>query len=242
MCGRFTLTKKDFRELATMLDASFDEAVASQFRPRYNIAPTDQHWIVRTKQEQRQLLPATWGLINGWAPDAKGAARQINARSESAPSRPAFRDAFETRRCIVPADGFFEWSGTKEARRANWYHAPGGDLLLFAGLYESWRNPQTDVWQRTFTILTTSANEIVEPVHDRMPVILPHERVDDWLHIPATDPAAYAKGVRDLLRPADAGVLVATPVSPRVNSVANDDPACLTPADDRETPAQARML
>ncbi len=225
-----------------MLDASFDEAVASQYRPRYNIAPTDQHWIVRTKRERRELLPATWGLVNSWAPDAKGAARQINARSESAPSRPAFREAFEKRRCIVPADGFFEWSGTKEARRANWYHASDGDLLLFAGLYESWRNPQADAYQRTFTILTTTANEIVEPVHDRMPVILPPERLDDWLHIPSTDPAAYAKSVRELLRPADARVLVASAVSPRVNSVANDDAACLAPADDRETPAQARML
>ncbi len=241
MCGRFTLTKKDFRELATMLDASFDEAIAAQFRPRYNIAPTDQHWIVRTKREQRELLPAIWGLVNSWAPDAKGAARQINARSESAPARPAFREAFEKRRCVVPADGFFEWSGTKEARKPVWYHAPDDGLLLFAGLYESWRNPQTDAWQRTFTILTTSANDVVEPVHDRMPVILAAERLDDWLHIPATDPAAYAKSVRELLRPADAGVIVATPVSSRVNSVANDDAACLASADDRETPA-ARML
>lgn len=241
MCGRYTLTKKDFRDLARELDATFDEAVITQYRPRYNVAPTDQSWIVREKREQRQLMPAGWGLINSWAPDAKGAFKQINVRGETAPSRPAFRDAFESRRCIVPADGFFEWTGPKENRQPVWFHAADESLLLFAGLYESWRNPQDGAWRRTFTILTTSANDLVAPVHDRMPVILPRDVIADWLHVPATDPAGYAKGVRDLLRPAADDVLIATEVSKRVNSVANDDAACLTPAHDRETGAQAGL-
>jgi putative SOS response-associated peptidase YedK len=242
MCGRFTLTRSDFEALAAELDARVRPEHLPLYRPRYNIAPTDDHWILRTKYEERQLIPAKWGLVNSWAADAKGGARQINARSESALTRPAFRDAFESRRCAVPADGFFEWTGAKESRRPFWYHAPDGGLLLFAGLYESWRDPTSDEWLRTFTILTTNANETVEPVHDRMPVVLDRDDLDEWLHVPAQDPAAYAKTVRRLLRPAPADVLVSTPVSSRVNSVQNDDPACLQPALDREPAGTPRLL
>ena len=234
MCGRFTLTRRSMEELATALDAEARPEYAGMYRPRYNIAPTDQHWIVRTKFEQRELLPAAWGLVNSWQTDAKSAFKQINARSETAPSRPAFRDAYERHRCIVPADGFFEWTGTKQARRPIWFHPPDGGLLTFAGLYEYWRKPDSDEWQRTFTILTTAANELVAPVHDRMPVILPPDRIDEWLHMPAAEDAraSYAETLRPMLAPAAEGLLVATEVSPRVNSVANDDPACLTPATD----------
>ncbi len=230
MCGRFTLTRKDFRELAAQLGAEVAPGDAARYRPRYNVAPTDEHWILRTKQEQRQLLPASWGLVNSWAANAKGASRQINARAETALQRAAFRDAFVHRRCVVPADGFFEWRGGKGSRRPLWFHHPHGDLLLFAGLYESWRDPESDAWRRTFTILTTAANEAVAPVHDRMPVILPPDRADDWLFVPAADAAGHAETLGTLLRPAAAEALIATEVSPRVNSVANDDPACLEPA------------
>jgi putative SOS response-associated peptidase YedK len=237
-----TLTRKDFRRLAEELDASVMPEFERLYRPRYNIAPTDDHWIVRTKREERQLLPAKWGLVNSWQTDAKGAFRQINARSETAATSRAFREAFETRRCAVPADGFFEWTGTKDDRRPIWYHAPDGELLLFAGLYESWMEPDTGHWQRTFTILTTEANELVSTVHDRMPVVLPREKLDDWLHVPAEGVESYAKGVRELLRPAAEDVLVATPVSRRVNSVKNDDEACLASADDVEEAAQGRLM
>jgi putative SOS response-associated peptidase YedK len=242
MCGRFTLTRKDFRQLAAELGADFDEVVASLYRPRYNIAPTDQHWVLRMKQEQRQLLPAKWGLVNSWALDMKGAARYINAKSETAPSSRAFRDAFESRRCAIPADGFFEWTGAKEARRPYWYHAPDNGLLLFAGLYESWHDTRTDEWTRTFTILTTDANDIVAPVHDRMPVILPPDRVDEWIFRPAKGAPIDTKARRELRRPAPSGVLVATEVSRRANSVANDDPGVLAPADDREPHEAPRLV
>lgn len=244
MCGRFTLTRKNLEELAASLGAEVMADDVPLYRPRYNIAPTDQHWILRSKREQRQLLAAKWGLVNSWQTDAKGAFKQINARSESAPSRPAFRDAFVHRRCAVPADGFFEWTGTKEARRPIWFHPPDDDLLLFAGLYESWHDPKTDAWQRTFTILTTDANEIVAPVHDRMPVILPPERVEEWLYVPPREPEqeSYAKILRGVLVPAASDVLVATEVSPRVNSVKNDDEACLAPANDREIVESPRLL
>ena len=244
MCGRFTLTRKNLEELGATLDAEVRDEYRKLYRPRYNIAPTDQHWILRTKFEQRQLLPANWGLVNSWQTDAKGAFKQINARSETAATRSAFRDAFERRRCVVPADGFFEWTGAKDARKPIWFHPPDGDLLLFAGLQESWRKPDTDEWTRTFTILTTEANETVAALHNRMPVILPRDRVDEWLFIPAQEDerARYAKSVHSLLVPAANGVLMATEVSTRVNAVANDDPSCLEPANDRETATTPRLL
>ena len=242
MCGRFTLTRRDFRELAALLGADVWQEHAPLYRPRYNIAPTDQHWMLRQKREERQLLPAKWGLVNSWAENAKGAFKQINARSESAARLPAFRDAFARRRCLVPADGFFEWRGAKDARQPFWFHPPDDGLLLFAGLYESWRNPQDGEWQRTFTILTTDANETVSPVHDRMPAILPAAQVDEWLFTPPEGaPPADAGKLRALLRPAPSGALVATEVSPRVNSVKNDDPSVLDPPS--EAPAeQARLM
>ncbi len=242
MCGRFTLTRRDFEQLAAELGAEVRAEDAALFRPRYNIAPTDQHWVLRQKYEQRQLLPAKWGLVNSWAADAKGAFKQINARAETALKRPAFRDAFIERRCVVPADGFFEWIGAKEARRPVWFHAPDDGLLLFAGLYESWHDPQSDAWQRTFTILTTDANGVVASVHDRMPVIVPPERVEEWLFIPAQNKQSRAQDLLALMRPAGDGVLVATEVSRRVNSVANDDADCLALAGDSDLAIEAPRL
>jgi putative SOS response-associated peptidase YedK len=212
-------------ELADELGVPVEALPADLYRPRYNVAPTDPHWIVRVRYEDRQLLPAKWGLVNSWAKDAKRAAMQINARAETVATLAPFRDAFRRRRCIVPADGFFEWTGTKDARQPLWFHREDGALLLFAGLYESWE-PSEGERQRTFTIVTTRANALMAPVHDRMPVILAEEAIDDWLDPRHEDAAALAK----LLVPAPADLLIATPVSQRVNSVKNDDPACLEPA------------
>ncbi|HXH21108.1 MAG TPA: SOS response-associated peptidase [Dehalococcoidia bacterium] len=225
MCGRFTLTRQERSEIAAELGVPVESLPASVYRPRYNIAPTDPHWIVRVRYEDRELLPARWGLVNSWAKDAKRAALQINARAETIATLPPFRDAFRRRRCIVPADGFFEWTGTKEARQPLWFHRPDGRLLLFAGLYETWQ-PAPGERQRTFTIITTRANRLMAPVHDRMPAILLEEAVDDWLDPRREDVEALAK----LLVPAPEGLLAATPVSSRVNSVKNDDPSCLEPA------------
>ena len=144
MCGRFTLTRQEAEELAAELGVPVESL--SNYRPRYNIAPTDQHWIVRTKYEERELLSARWGLVNSWANDGKRAAQQINARAESLAARPAFKDAYAKRRCVVPADGFFEWVGAKGARQPIWFHRLDGGLLLFAGLYESWQ-PKPGEWE-----------------------------------------------------------------------------------------------
>lgn len=226
MCGRFTLTYAQRERLAEELGVNVEEINDADYRPRYNIAPTDPHWIVRMRLEEREILPAKWGLVNTWAKDAKGAARQINARAETIDTSGAFRDAFANRRCVVPADGFFEWVGGGSDRRPIWFHRPDGRLILFAGLYESW--PATpDNWQRTFTIITTEPNTLVAPVHNRMPVILNDDTADRWLDPREEDRQA----LKQLLAPAPDDLLVSLAVSPRVNSVRNDDPACLQPAE-----------
>jgi putative SOS response-associated peptidase YedK len=225
MCGRFTLTYKDHERLEAELGVPAGQIDAKAYKPRYNIAPTDPHWIVRMRYEARQALPARWGLVNSWATDRKQAASKINARAETIARAAPFRDAFEKRRCVVPADGFFDWIGSKEARRPIWFHRPDGRLLLFAGLYESWQ-PEPGTWERTFTIVTTSPNAVVAPVHDRMPVILAEDAVDRWLDPAETDTAL----LQELLVPAPDGLFIATPVSPLANSVKNDEPAVLTPA------------
>ncbi len=125
---------------------------------------------------------------------------------------------------MVPADGFFEWAGPKGARQPYWFHRQDNGLILFAGLYESWQ-PAPDEWEPTFTIVTTDANAALQPVHNRMPVILPDEAVDEWLFARDSDPAE----LKELLVPAADDLLVGTPVSPRVNSIRHDDPACLEP-------------
>jgi len=220
MCGRFTLTYRKAELLAAELGVPVESLL--DYRPRYNIiAPTDPHWIVRMRYEDRELLPAKWGFINFWMTDRKQAFKNINARAETLQRLPSFREAFTRRRCVVPADGFFEWTGAKEDRRPTWFHRSDGGLILFAGLYESWR-PSPAEKERTFTIITTGPNSLLQPIHNRMPVILEDDSVDEWLYVRQTPDS-----LMELLRPARAGLLVTTAVSPRVNSVKNDDPECL---------------
>ena len=209
-------------ELADELDALADDAAAAAYRPRYNVAPTDVHPILRLDRDQRRLEPAVWGFEN-----APGRPPLFNARAETAPIKDSFRGAFVNGRCVVPADGFFEWSGTGENRRPFWLHRADGKLLLFAGLYEP-----SATGDRRFTVLTTQPNTMVAQLHDRMPVILAPEQVDTWLR--RGDPA--------VLQPAPADVLVATPVSTRVNSVRNDDPGCLEPPAPEPAPPAKRQL
>ncbi|MPZ50189.1 MAG: SOS response-associated peptidase [Dehalococcoidia bacterium] len=223
MCGRFTLTYRERQSLADELGVGVDD-IPKDYVPRFNLPPTDPHFIMRLRFEDRQLLPAKWGLVNGWARDSKRAAAQINARAETLSRSSAFRDAFQKRRCAVPADGFFEWTGAGKERQPIWFHRPDGKLILFAGLYESWQ-PQPGQWQRTFTIITTAPNNLISPIHDRMPVILDEDAIDRWLDAKDED----TERLRKLLVPAPDTLLIPTPVSQRVNSVKNDDPACLEP-------------
>jgi putative SOS response-associated peptidase YedK len=223
MCGRFSLTIDDRQLIAALLGVA-PEDVDDSWVPRWNIAPMQEHWIVRPKAggEDRELVRATWGLINHWDRDRNSGARQINARAESLEERPAFRDAFRSARCLVPADGFYEWTGERESRRPFWFHPPQDRLIFFAGLYAEARLPGELRPMTTFTIVTVPASGAVSQIHDRMPAILETETgADEWL----------ARGqstdrLRELLRPASPDALMARAVSRRVNSIAVDDPSC----------------
>ena len=220
MCARVTLTVEDIDELAGMLDAELSPEDARRYKRRYNVAPSDTHWIVEYGADRRVLLPATWGYLPTFPTSPPGRARKplVNVRGEQVGSGHGFRDAFASRRCAVVTDGFFEWDGQ---RRPFWYHRPEGGLVLLAGLYQDASAGDRDP---RFTVLTTRPNKLIAAVHDRMPVIVPAERLDDWLTAPPGDAAA-------LIRPAPEEALIATPVSRRVNAVRNDDPGCLAPAE-----------
>ncbi|MGI8927795.1 MAG: SOS response-associated peptidase [Tepidiformaceae bacterium] len=224
MCGRFTMTYDQLELLAADLGVPVESLPNT--RPRYNIAPTDEHFILREKNETREVLLARWGLVNSWAKDGKRAAAQINARAETIEHAPAFREAFQKRRCVVPSTGFYEWTGPKDARQPLWFHRADNGLVLFAGLYESWM-PRNDEWQRTFTIITTTPNGLMEPIHNRMPVVLSAEAAAEWMDARHARPHDLLR----LLAPAPDDALVIRAVSPLVNSVKNDDPRLLEEAE-----------
>jgi len=215
MCGRFTLTASDIDAAARAFGAEVAREHAARYRPRWNIAPTDEHWIVRLDGAgRRRLVPARFGLER---PDGQ---LVINARSETAATLPTFRRAFAEGRCLVPADGFYEWQGGRSERRPLWFHAPGGGALAFAGLAAERHG------MLGFVILTAAANARLRPVHDRMPVLLSPAGADAWL----------AHGDAGLLVPAPDASLVGREVSRAVNAVANDGPDLL------EAPAPAGQL
>ncbi len=220
MCGRFTLTRRDGRELAAELGVPDD--AFSDYRPRYNIAPMQRHFIVTTEFENRKVVPARWGLVNRWAKDNSRASQCINAKAETVEARPSFRDAFKRRRCVVPADGFYEWTGPRSARHPMWIHRADRKLILFAGLYEDWF-PEKDRPETTFTIITCEPNAVIRPIHNRMPVILEERAADDWMNPGEADPLSLKR----LLIPAADDVLLAQPASPLANSVRNDGPELL---------------
>jgi putative SOS response-associated peptidase YedK len=216
MCARVTLTIDDVDEIAGMLDAELSPEDARLYKRRYNVAPSDRHWIVEYGADKRVLVPAKWGYVPS---SSSGRARKplINVRGEQVGSGHGFRDAFASRRCAVVTDGFFEWNARREPF---WYHRADGGLVLLAGLFQGAAETEPDP---RFTVLTTRPNTLIAAVHDRMPVIVPAARLDDWLTAPPPEAAG-------LIRPAPEDALIATPVSRRVNKVANDDPACLAPA------------
>jgi putative SOS response-associated peptidase YedK len=217
MCGRFLLmtSGKDIAEEYGLSD--FPELF-----PRYNIAPTQPVLAVRAGATGREAALLRWGLIAPWAKDAKVA--PINARSETAADKPMFRHALRKKRCLIPADGFYEWlSRAGEKRKQPFCFRPRDERpFAFAGLWERWQGPEGPV--ESCAILTTEANELVRPVHDRMPVILPEQHWSAWLDAGLQDAAA----VVPLLRPYPADAMRAHPVGPAVNNPRNHGPECLT--------------
>ena len=224
MCGRYTLTDPDPRLLRFRFGLT--EAAEIDQQPRYNVAPTDPVLAVRLdEQGERQPGILRWGLIPHYADPETFERLLINARAETVAEAPAFRDAFQTHRCLIVADGFYEWRTDPDGRkRPVHYTLAAGEPFAFAGLWASWRDPQADAWLDSCTIITTAANRLVAPVHDRMPVILPRAAEAAWLD-PELDPAA----VDALLVPYPAEQMHAAEASLLVNSVKNDGPELLDP-------------
>lgn len=226
MCGRF-VQKTPLGEIRVLFEAA--NAAVPNAAPRYNAAPTDSLAVVRFNPQTRAraLDLLRWGLVPLWAKDPSSGPKAINARAETIASNNLFRDAFERgRRCLVPADGFYEWQ--KHGGKTQPYAiVPAGDeVFAFAGLWERWKNPQDGNILRSFTIVTGKPNELCQPIHDRMPVILPKEAWPLWLGETEASPAALLA----LLRPYPAELMRAYPVGPKVGNVKNDDPALLEPA------------
>ena len=167
-----------------------------------------------------------WVLIRSWAKDPSGSAMMINARSETAAAKPAFRDPLINRRCLIPADGFYEWQGSGKAKQPYCFEVNGGELFAFAGLWDRWKDPSGQ-WIKSCSILTTTPNAVTSSVHDRMPVILGPDSYDLWLDPGMTN----VETVSEMLKPYDARHTRCYPVSPRVNHVANDDAECSTPVE-----------
>lgn len=219
MCGRFTLTTPT-QNLATL----FDLESAPSLEPRYNIAPTQAVAVVRlTPAARREFTLMRWGLIPSWAKDPGIGNSLINARAETVAEKPSFRSAFKRRRCLIPADGFFEWQKLEKRKQPYFIGLKDYRLFAFAGLWEHWEGGDGSVVD-SCTIITTTANERVQMLHDRMPVILQPADYADWL-----TPTTPVDLLFHLLRPYAAEEMIAFPVSAIVSNPANDLPECVTP-------------
>jgi putative SOS response-associated peptidase YedK len=221
MCGRFA-QQRPTAELAALFDA---EPLVDDPGGHFNLAPTDPAAVVVERGDRRAITVYRWGLLPFWATDPQGAARRINARAETVATSPAFADSFRRRRCIVPADGFYEWQRDGSIRRPFFIRRRDGQPLALAGLWSGWRDPATDSVRRTFTILTTTPNEPIARLHDRMPVVLEPEAWNLWL-----DPGPADVGeLHGLLRPSPGDAIEVVPVRPLVNDVRNDGPELIVP-------------
>lgn len=224
MCGRFTLTQP-----ATAIAQHFHLGQVPLFDPHYNIAPTQAVAVVRLDAEQqRQLHWLQWGLIPSWSKDPKMGARMINARSETLAEKPSFRQAFRRRRCLIPADGFYEWHRSGKTKQPYYFFLDSAAetpmLFGFAGLWEHWENGNGDVIE-SCTIITTAPNATLDAFHDRMPVILSPQTYDRWLDPMVERP----ESLQSLLQPYTASSMSYYPVSTAVNNPRQDDRLCIQP-------------
>jgi len=222
MCGRYRLSRRK-----QIIEEYFDSAHWEEdWSPRFNIAPTQSVPVVRQnpKTGVRELSLMHWGLIPYWAKNPSIATSTINAKSETAATKPAFRDPLRCRRCLIPADGFYEWQRTGNTKQPYCFEVREGELFAFAGLWDGWKD-SNGKWLKTCSILTTTPNDVTSVVHDRMPVILDPDCYDLWLDAGVRDVAA----VSALLKPYDGSQMRCYPVSSRVNHVGNDDEECSRP-------------
>jgi putative SOS response-associated peptidase YedK len=212
-----------------IIEEHFDSVSGEEdWSPRYNVAPTQPVPVIRQhpKEPVREFSLMRWGLIPSWAKDSSVAASMINARAETAATKPAFRDAMKSRRCLVPANGFYEWKSDGKTKQPYCFEINDGELFAFAGIWDRWKDPSGN-WMKTSSILTTTPNAVTSAVHDRMPVILDRDAYDLWL-----DPGMQNVGAAsDLLKPYDARLMRCYPVSTKINSAANDDEECSRPVE-----------
>ena len=233
MCGRYRLSRRK-----QIIEEYFDTAPwDDEWNPRFNIAPTQPIPVIRQhpKEPVRQISLMKWGLIPHWAKDPSIATNTINAKSETAADKPTFRDPLKYRRCLIPADGFYEWKRTGAAKQPYCFEVNSGELFAFAGLWDGWRDPSGQ-WVKSCSILTTTPNAVTLAIHDRMPVILDRDRHDLWLDPRMTN----VEVVSEMLKPYDARLMRSHPISTRVNHVANDDEDCSRPVEVAE--AQNRLF
>jgi putative SOS response-associated peptidase YedK len=229
MCGRYALITNP-----EAIRALFRYPERPNFPPRFNIVPTQPIPIVRLFEGERQFALVRWGLIPGWVKDPRSFSLLFNARGESVLERPAFQAAMRYRRCLVPFDGFYEWKHSGRRRQPYYIHARDGGPLAFAGLWESWMGPNGEEME-TAAIITTSANDQLAPLHDRMPVILPAEAFDLWLDHRNVD----AETATRLITSAREDLLEIHPVSDAVNRAENDVPELIEPVEEPPEPESA---
>lgn len=224
MCGRFSLRAR----AAEMLAEYFDLLDVPPLAARYNIAPSQPVPVVRLKPDEtkphRELLMMRWGLIPSWAKDPAIGNRMINARAESLAKKPAFRTALRQQRCLIAADGFYEWQGAGRSKQPYFIHFRDDRPFAFTGLWEKWDGPDHAVIE-SCTIITTEANELLQPIHDRMPVILAPEVYQIWLN-PALQ---NVDELADLLVPFSSEEMEVYPVTTLVNNATHDEPGCVSP-------------
>ena len=219
MCGRFAL-----KAPPSVLIRRFHLDECAEVQPRYNLAPGSDIAAIRRSPDGRRVLDLMrWGLVPHWAKDPDIGTRLINARGESLAGKPAFRDAFRRRRCLVPADGFYEWKAEGRIRQPYYFSLPSGETMALAGLWESWQAPDGSPL-RSVCLVTTAANHVMAPVHDRMPVVVAPQHWEEWLAAPA-DPVAR------LIVPCGDEELQVWPVSRRINSAREDDAALIARED-----------
>jgi putative SOS response-associated peptidase YedK len=221
VCGRFT-QQRPASELAEIFGA---EPLVDDPGGHFNVAPTDEALVVVQREERRAITAYRWGLIPHWATDAKVGSRMFNARAETLTSSPAFREAFRRRRCLIPVDAFYEWKREGTIRQPYLVTRVDGRPLALAGLWAGWHDPLTDAVRRTFTIVTTTPNETLADLHDRMPVVVPEAAWDRWLH-PGTPGIDQLIG---LFEPNETVELRIQAVSRLVNDVRQDGPALVEP-------------
>ena len=229
MCGRYRLSRRK-----QVVEEYFESASEEEeWSPRYNIAPTQPVAAIRQVGRSRVLSMMRWGLIPSWASDVSIGNRLINGRSETVLEKPAFRESFRTRRCLIPADGFYEWKKTGKEKQPFHFGMKDDSLFAFAGVWDRWRSPGGQMLE-SCSILTTAANELLDDVHDRMPVILPRRHHETWL----SAPAAEAQRLAELLVPFDASYMKRYAVSSLVNKPQNETPECAQEVANPETQAQ----